>query len=149
MALPGSGAPPLASADNLPGGGEVGYKVQERTCKTDDSGNTTIGGGVFQKEFGKKGVVQFEVKWLLYKRDTSSGFAVADRKKTFRSVPFPNDGRNFRWESRAGQRADGGNGTYHQWTGVAKSGYKLVAKLRWKRDFRRDWIKKLPVATCG
>lgn len=139
---------PPANADNLPGGGEVGYKVQERVCSTDGSGNTTIGGGVFQKEYGKHGVVQFEVKWLLYPLDTNGGFEVAERRKTFRSVSFPNDARNFRWESREGLRADGGTGTYHEWTGVAKSGYKLVAKLRWKRDFRRDWVKKVPVAKC-
>jgi len=144
----GASVAPPAHADNLPGGGEVGYRVDERFCENDGL-NITIGGGIHQKEFDQHGVVQLEVKWLLYNRDTI-GFPVAERQKTFRSTPFPDDNRDFLWTSRTGGREGGGRGNYHQWTASASSSWKLVAKLRWKRDGgRRDWIKKVTTTVCS
>lgn len=118
----------------------VAYKRQGSVCKSDGT-NVVIGASVFQKEFGKKGVTQFRVKFLLYNTDPSSpGIHQSYARKTKQSGKFPNDGRNYWWGAK--------QGATQTWT-VGPGSWWMVAKLTWVRPRNKDWNYKLPVAKCS
>lgn len=120
----------------------VAYKRLGSFCSNDGT-RVTIGGSVFQKEFGRHGVRQFRVKFLLYDHDPRDpGIDWAMLRKTKSSRVFPNDKRNYWWSGPKG-------GAQHTWTVGAGPEYHLVAKLTWDRAGRRDWNYKLPVAVCS
>lgn len=145
--LAGAGIAPPAHAE--PGGGEIGFKVDRRYCNNDGQ-QITIGGGVLQRENGKHGVVQLEVKWLLYINDTTGGWKRASAKKTLRSTKFTNTSRSHWWDADTGGREGGGKGNGHHFKVSALHSYKLVAKMRWKRGgWRNDWTRKLATTVCS
>lgn len=120
----------------------VAYRRQGSVCSQDGT-DLTIGASVFQKEFGKHGVREMRVKFLLYTTDPNgAGIQRAWLNRTKYSGRFPNDSRNFWW--------DGRTGATQRWTFTAESGeYWMVAKLTWDRGAKRDWNYKLPVAYCS
>jgi hypothetical protein len=120
----------------------VAYK-RERSFCSNDGQTVTIGASVFQKEFGRHGVRQMRVQFLLYDHDPRGpGIDVADLRKTKSSSRFPNDARNFWWNGAKG-------GAVQTWKVNAGPDWHLVAKLTWDRGLRRDWNVKIPVAVCS
>ena len=109
-----------------------------RTCSSQD-GFVDIGGRLKMREFGKSGIVQLRVKWLLYNTDLSApGIHTAYKQKTQESGTFPNDGQSY--HSIKGQT----------WEDLVSTdaGYTLVAKVTWVRNGRRDWNEKYTWAYC-
>lgn len=138
---------PAAHA-NHGNGGDVTSRSYDPHCENDGT-QITIGGNVFQKEWGKHHVVQFEVIWTLYKTNGGAGWTPPYRTKTLRSEPFENTAANYWWDGDSGQLAGGGFGNYWEWTVSAVNSYKLKAKLRWKRKHRPDWTKKITTTYCS
>lgn len=128
-------APALAAAPPADKGDVL---LVARYCKSQD-GFVDIGGRLKIREFGKSGIIQLRVKWLLYNTDLSApGIQVAYKRKTQQSGTFPNDQRNFF------------HTTGKTWTGLvaADAGYTLVAKVTWVRKNRRDWNQKYTWTYC-
>ena len=135
-----SAGPAAAAPAGEPPGGTVGYQRQRVVC-SNPGDSVTIGGAVRMQEFGKRGVNQFRVEWLLYDVDPNKHAVVsAKRRRTFQSSTVPNDSKNYFWANN-----------FQQWqVGPASDeGWWLIAKMTWVRPGARDWNYKLPVARCG
>ncbi len=119
---------------------KVRYHPTSGGCRSDGT-YYDVGGRVYLTEYGKSGVVRFEAKYRLYRTEVSAGWNYPRLEKTYSSLTFPNDHRTF------GQALPS-NG-FHTWTQIfATTGYRLDAKMRWERRWRRDWTYQAPIVYC-